>query len=383
MSKLCSKKPIIAITMGDPNGIGAEVIVKSLMDRSLLRKCYPVLVGNKTILTKKLFFLNSQLQVTYSKNFHRSFLATSDLTILDPELDHELGITLGSSILDSALHNELDTEYNNKENNTIQTVNRSVDGIQEQSQSSIPKISGIEKSIDELKYIRTAVSGCINKTFDAMVTAPINKEALYKKGFNYIGHTEYIAYLCGVENPVMGFFAPKLRVSLVTVHIPLQKLFKALSKDKILQTIISTADSMKSFFGYNEPRIAVAGLNPHAGESGYFGTEEKKIIIPAVEKARSLGLNVVGPISPDTVFARAIKGHFDWVIALYHDQGLIPVKVLSFGESVNITLGIPIIRTSVDHGVAYDIVDKNIADPSSMKSAIQLALDIIHNNKII
>ena len=210
----------------------------------------------------------------------------------------------------------------------------------------------------------------------AIVTAPINKAAFAAAGFPWRGHTDLLAHLCGVAEAAMMFWSDRLRVVLATVHIPLAEVPRALSRDRLLGTIRLTASSLPTF-GVAAPRLAVAGLNPHAGESGLLGAEEESVVIPAITSARSEGLDVSGPFPADTVFVRAARGEFDAVVALYHDQGLIPVKLLAFGRAVNVTLGLPIVRTSVDHGTAFDIARKGIADEGSLVEAVLLAARLV------
>jgi 4-hydroxythreonine-4-phosphate dehydrogenase len=206
----------------------------------------------------------------------------------------------------------------------------------------------------------------------AIVTAPINKAAFAAAGFTWRGHTDLLAHLCGVRDAAMMFWSDRLRVVLATVHIPLADVPRALTRDRLLDTIRLTASALPRF-GVPTPRLAVAGLNPHAGESGLLGAEEDAVVIPAVAAARSQGIDVAGPFPADTVFVRAARGEFDTVVALYHDQGLIPVKLLAFGRAVNVTLGLPIVRTSVDHGTAFDIARQGIADEGSLVEAVLLA----------
>ncbi|MDO8520192.1 MAG: 4-hydroxythreonine-4-phosphate dehydrogenase PdxA [Deltaproteobacteria bacterium] len=209
-----------------------------------------------------------------------------------------------------------------------------------------------------------------------LVTAPVSKTHLHLAGFPYPGHTEFLADRFEAKKTAMMLASPKLRVVLVTIHLPLKKAIAVLSPSAILEKIILTQQSLKRDFGIRNPRIAVCGLNPHAGEGGLMGTEEKKIILPAIRRARAKKINATGPHSPDTVFHQAVSGEFDAVICHYHDQGLIPLKTLSFHEGVNVTLGLPIIRTSPDHGCAFDIAGRGIANPSSMKAAMRLILKL-------
>ena len=207
---------------------------------------------------------------------------------------------------------------------------------------------------------------------DAVATAPINKEAFAAAGLPWRGHTELLAHLTGAPRAAMMFYAEALRVILATVHIPLADVPGALTRP-LLEDVIELADRELPRFGILSPRLALAGLNPHAGEHGLMGGEEEAVLAPAVVACRARGIDIQGPLPADTVFVRAVRGEFDAVVACYHDQGLIPVKLVAFGKAVNVTLGLPIIRTSVDHGTAFDIAGKGMADPSSLIEAIRLA----------
>jgi 4-hydroxythreonine-4-phosphate dehydrogenase len=217
-----------------------------------------------------------------------------------------------------------------------------------------------------------AVADAQQGRVDAVATAPVNKEAFRLAGLPWNGHTDLLAHLTGVPHVAMMFHSDALRVVLATIHIPLAAVPRALTRDLLESTIALAARELPQF-GIERPRIGVAGLNPHAGEHGLFGSEELEVFEPAIAACRRLGIDVSGPFPGDTVFVRAVRGEFDVVIASYHDQGLIPVKLLAFGQSVNVTLGLPIIRTSVDHGTAFDIAGKGLADPASMIAAVTLA----------
>ena len=208
---------------------------------------------------------------------------------------------------------------------------------------------------------------------DAIATAPLNKEAFAAAGLPWPGHTELLAELTGARRVRMMFYADELRVVLATVHLPLSKVPSALTRERVEDTIDLTAAELPRF-GVESPRLAMCGLNPHAGERGLMGTEEQDVLAPAVSACRARGVDVSGPFPADTIFGRAVRGEFDAVIACYHDQGLIPIKLVAFGKAVNVTLGLPIIRTSVDHGTAFDIAGRGIADPSSLIAAVQLAV---------
>jgi 4-hydroxythreonine-4-phosphate dehydrogenase len=217
-----------------------------------------------------------------------------------------------------------------------------------------------------------AAAAAMRHDVDAIATAPLNKEALRLAGLPWAGHTDLLAHLTGAPHVAMMFYADALRVVLATIHVPLAEVPRTLTRATLEATIDLTARDMPRF-GIAHPKIAVAGLNPHAGEHGLFGREEQDTIAPAIAACRARGVDVSGPFPGDTVFVRASRGEFDVVVACYHDQGLIPVKLLAFGQAVNVTLGLPIIRTSVDHGTAFDIAGKGIADAGSMIAAVLLA----------
>jgi 4-hydroxythreonine-4-phosphate dehydrogenase len=220
--------------------------------------------------------------------------------------------------------------------------------------------------------ILRAVEDARNGVVDGVATAPISKEAFRLAGLPWAGHTDLLAHLTGAPHVAMMFYSDALRVVLATVHVALADVPRVLTRELLETTIALTAAELPRF-GIATPRIAVAGLNPHAGEHGLFGREEETVIAPAIANARTRGVNVSGPYAADTLFVRARRGEFDVVVAAYHDQGLIPVKLLAFGKAVNVTLGLPIVRTSVDHGTAFDIAGRGIADPESMIAAVLLA----------
>ena len=221
-----------------------------------------------------------------------------------------------------------------------------------------------------------AVDDAMRGSVDGIATAPVNKEAFRLAGLPWTGHTDLLAHLTGAPRVAMMFHSDALRVVLATVHIPLADVPQALTRDVMAATIALAARELPRF-GVAHPRIAVAGLTPHAGEHGLFGREEERTIAPAIAACRAQGIDVSGPYPADTVFVRASRGEFDVVVACYHDQGLIPVKLLAFGEAVNVTLGLPIVRTSVDHGTAFDIAGKGVADPGSMIAAVRLAARLV------
>jgi len=244
-----------------------------------------------------------------------------------------------------------------------------------------------------INTLNQAIDGCLQGHFDAMVTAPIQKSVINLAGTPFTGHTEYLAERCNIQHVVMmlcanlpkGFLGLKtakdLRVALVTTHMPLQEVSASLSHDHVLETIQIVQQDLLFKFGISKPVIRLAGLNPHAGESGYLGREEIEIINPALESAKKLGIDISGPYPGDTMFDPASLESVDAYIAMYHDQGLAPFKFVTFGGGVNVTLGLPIIRTSVDHGTALDIAGKGLADPGSMLEALRLAYQLALNQQ--
>jgi 4-hydroxythreonine-4-phosphate dehydrogenase len=229
------------------------------------------------------------------------------------------------------------------------------------------------------RYIEEAVALIHSGVLSGMVTCPITKTALNAGGYHFPGHTEMLADLCASSEYGMMMAGESLKVTLVTIHTPLSAVPGALTIDSVYAMIDRTHNALAVDFGLDAPRVAVAGLNPHAGEGGMFGDEEQRVIAPAVKRAQDAGMVVSGPFPPDTVFNKASSGEFDGVVCMYHDQGLIPFKLLHFSDGVNVTFGLPIVRTSVDHGTAYDIAGKGIADPSSLIAACDMARSIAHN----
>ena len=235
-----------------------------------------------------------------------------------------------------------------------------------------PGVLSAEAGRASYDAIVRATTDAMRGTVDAVATAPINKEALRLAGLPWPGHTDLLAHLTGAPRVAMMFYSEPLRVVLATIHVPLAAVPALLTRKLLEETIALTARELPRF-GWPSPRIAVAGLNPHAGEHGLFGPEEETTIVPAIQAACRRGIDVAGPFPADTLFVRAVRGEFDVVVACYHDQGLIPVKLTAFGRAVNVTLGLPIVRTSVDHGTAFDIAGKGVADAGSMIEAVRLA----------
>ena len=227
-----------------------------------------------------------------------------------------------------------------------------------------------------LETLRRACAGCVEGRFSAMVTGPVDKSLINDAGMSFSGHTEYLAELTGTKQPVMLLVAGDLRVALVTTHLALRDVPAQISEQRLRQALKTLDSGLRQFFSVPTPRITVLGLNPHAGESGYLGTEEQEIIEPVMESLRSEGMHLVGPLPADTAFTPPNLARCDAVLAMYHDQGLPVLKHKGFGEAVNVTLGLPVIRTSVDHGTAPDLAGTGRANPGSMRAALQLAIEM-------
>ncbi len=352
------KRPIIGITMGDAAGIGPEIIVKALSKKEIYKVSSPLVIGDGKALSAecKMPFASLRIPQSIKRSIPRGIEGqNAKLKLNSINRIEEARFKFGTIDL-------------------IDLKNIKIERL---------KIGRINKMAARaaVDYIKKAVSLARKRKLDAIVTAPINKEGLNKAGFKFSGHTELLAHLTRTKNYAMMLVGGPLRVVLVTTHLPLNEVSRSLNKEKIYQTIELAWDNMK-YFGIKKPRIGVVGLNPHAGEEGLFGKEEKEFIIPAMKKAKKKGIKVEGPIPPDTVFYRALKGEFDCVVCMYHDQGLIPLKMLAFDKGVNVTLGLPIIRTSVDHGTAYEIAGKGIANPQSLIEAIKLAAKLTKAKRV-
>lgn len=244
------------------------------------------------------------------------------------------------------------------------------------AQAHAPGVATAEGGRASFDAVCRATRDALNRRIDAIATAPINKTAWAQAGLAWKGHTDLLAHLTGASEVAMMFHTDRLRVILATVHVPLAEVPALLTRARIERTL-DLAHAELPRFGIPTPRLALAGLNPHAGEEGLIGSEEERELRPAVAAARDRGIDVQGPLPGDTVFRRALDGEFDAVVACYHDQGLIPIKLVGFGQAVNVTLGLPIVRTSVDHGTAYDIAGQGVADSSSMVEAIRLAATLV------
>lgn len=318
--------------MGDAAGIGPEITLKALSGPNTIRDFRPVIIGDIAFLR---------------------------------EASYALGLDLAFTEFNSESH----------ESQKLEVVNLcNLPGYVEPGREN--GVTGKASA----EYISAAVDLWRNKKIDAIATAPISKKAIGLGGYNFPGHTEFLAELTSTKQFAMSFFAEKLRVVLLSTHVSLRHAIEMVKKDALVELIRFSRKQFVRLLG-REPRIGVAGLNPHASESGMFGYEEADEIEPAIAECRGIhGVDVSGPFSPDTIFLRGFKGEFDAVIACYHDQATIAVKSLSFGSSVNVTLGLPLIRTSVDHGTAFDIAGKGIAEASSMKAAISLAAELAKNS---
>jgi len=324
-----NNRPVIGITAGDPAGIGPEIILSALSDSVIYQLCKPLVVGDIGVFTAAKKCTRSTLNLKSVSTPSEGSYRPGSIDILSVSGLASDEISWG--------------------NPTVQTGRAMVE------------------------YVIAATDMAIKKEIAAVVTCPINKKTMNMAGFYYKGHTDLIAERTGARDFVMMLAGDRLRVSLVTIHIPLSGVSNSISTENILKTIRITGKGLYKKFGIDSPVIAVAGLNPHAGESGIFGDEEERIIRPALEISAKEGYNVSGPYPPDTIFYNALKGNYDAVVCMYHDQGLIPFKIIHFTDGVNTTLGIPIIRTSVDHGTAYDIAGKGKADPGSLIAAIKMA----------
>ena len=319
-----SPRPRIAITLGDPNGIGPEVVLKSLLDTRLFKYINPVLVGSADVLTQhanRIGLHDFKFRVVHDA----SDLDSSPVSLLDISEDIPTSLEVGK----------------------------------------ITKEAGLLS----MRSVEKAVSLCTGNHVDAMVTAPISKEAIALAGYNNKGHSGFIAKTTNTQNYTMMMVADILRVGLVTEHIPLWEVPQHITEKAILEKVRIVSKSLRNDFAIHRPRIAVLGLNPHAGDGGYLGQEEQEIITPAIKQCCQEGHLVFGPFASDGFFAISSYRNYDAVLAMYHDQGLIPFKTLAFGSGVNYTAGLPIIRTSPDHGTAFNIAGQGMASPDSMRSA--------------
>lgn len=328
-------KPIIGISCGDLNGIGIELIIKVFSDNRLLEQCTPVIFASNKAIN---FYRKSIPEINFN------YQSTKEFNRINPKQvnlfncwEDEIPITPGQL-------NDTGGKY-------------------------------------AILSLQTAVAALKQKQIDGLVTAPIHKKNIQSAEFNFTGHTPYLQHIFSVNDVVMMLCAGNFRVALVTEHIPVSGIAAQLTKERILSKLQIIHQSLQKDFGIDKPRIAVLGLNPHAGDEGLIGNEEETIIRPAIKEAKNNNMLVVGPYSADAFFARRSFDRFDVVLAMYHDQGLIPFKALAIGEGVNYTAGLPAVRTSPDHGVAFDIAGKNKADPASFLTAVFECVDIIRRRK--
>ncbi|MFN3852292.1 MAG: 4-hydroxythreonine-4-phosphate dehydrogenase PdxA [Spirosomataceae bacterium] len=329
-------KPVIGITIGDYNGVGPEVILKALGNNRLNKICTPIIYGSGKIMSK-----------------YRQMVDLKDwqfFTIQKPEQANPKQVNLINCTNDQNL--ELNLGKSTPEAGKL-------------------AFESLKRAVNDLKAGR----------IDALVTAPINKHNIQSEEFKFVGHTEYLAESFNSKEYLMFMVSERLKIGVVTGHLPLEKVKQSISKELIIKKIEQILNSLKKDFGIQKPRIAVLGLNPHAGENGLLGNEEKEIINPAIIETKKKGNLVFGPFPADGFFGTAAWQQYDAVLAMYHDQGLMPFKMLAFEEGVNFTAGLPAVRTSPDHGTAYDIAGKNEADESSLIQAIYTAVDVSQRRK--
>lgn len=333
---MSDEKIIVGISQGDINGIGLEVIIKTFLDPQIFDICTPVVFGSAK-----------------TASFHRKALNIEDFSF--------------NQIKDIS-------EINHKRANIINVYEEDVN------------VELGKQTADGGKYaflsLEAAAYALAQKKIDVLVTAPINKENIQSADFKFPGHTEYLEDRFGDGNSLMFLVSDDLRVAVATGHIPVTKVAQELSPEKILKKIHALNKSLIEDFQVRKPKIAVLGLNPHAGDNGVIGDEEKNVIMPAINKAKDEGMLVYGPYPADGFFGNGTYKQFDAVLAMYHDQGLIPFKTIAFNNGVNFTAGLPVIRTSPDHGTAYDIAGKNIASEESFRKAIYMAIDIYKVRKL-
>ena len=329
-----SRKLIVGITQGDGNGIGYEVIIKALADERILDLCTPVIYGS------------SKIFGFYKKQIHNIE-------------------NINTNVINSA------KDVHSKRINIVNCLpeNVFVEPGQPTPESAKSAMTSLARAVEDIK------AGHI----DVLVTAPINKRAMAGEGFGHTGHTEYLEQAFGVDEVAMIMVCDRLRVGVLTGHISLKEVPSSITVDKILKKLRLMKTSLQRDFGIDQPKIAVLGLNPHCGDGGLLGDEEEQVILPAVKAAYEEGILAFGPYSSDGFFGLGNYLKYDAVLAMYHDQGLTPFKALAFEEGVNYTAGLPIVRTSPDHGTAYEMAGRDLADPRSMKSAIYAAIDIYNS----
>ena len=328
------EKPIIAVTMGDPAGIGPEIILKALRHGNWHKKSIPLVLGDLGVM-----------------DFYTSLLGLKVplVSVQEEDIENLLPIEEGAYILSLS----------------------SLDATRFSPGHSSPYCGEAV-----IRYVKKGAQLALEGKATAMVTAPIHKASVHAAGYHYPGHTELLAEVTGCQDYAMMLVGDKIRVSLVTIHVALKDVPSLITREEVFRVGRLTWRCMKTWFGIEAPRVAVAALNPHGGEEGAFGQEEERVITPAINALREEGYPLQGPYPADTLFYRQSQGEFDAVVAMYHDQGLIPVKLEAFDRGVNITLGLPIIRTSVDHGTAFDIAGKGKANPHSLEAAYALAMEL-------
>ncbi|MDN3203510.1 4-hydroxythreonine-4-phosphate dehydrogenase PdxA [Algoriphagus sediminis] len=328
---LKDNKPKIGISIGDCNGVGPEVIMKSLMDARMTRSFTPVIYGHGKILS----YYRKALSLE-DFNFHQ----TRDLNSLQWKKVNVINVSEDCPELNPGTETELAGQF-------------------------------------ALKAFEAGIKDLQQGNIDALVTAPVSKNNINTPEAPFLGHTEHIARAVGAKKSLMMMVSESQRVGLVTAHMPLAQVASSISKELIKEKCEIMLSSLEKDFGINKPKIAVLGLNPHAGEEGILGNEEIEIIKPAINELKDKGHYVFGPYAADGFYGMMQQNRFDGVMAMYHDQGLIPFKAMNFGQGVNYTAGLPVVRTSPDHGTAFGIAGKNLADPGSMRSALFLAFDIV------
>ncbi|MGC4097480.1 MAG: 4-hydroxythreonine-4-phosphate dehydrogenase PdxA [Nitrospira sp.] len=333
-----SQLPLLGITMGDPGGIGPEVIAKTLSRAQVHKVCRSIVIGSFPVMERTIKALGLKLKVLRVDGHETTSPRRGTVAVLDP----------------------------------LETPLRTFKA----------GIATAETGAASVAFIKKAVELAQDGRIEGIVTAPINKEAINMAGCPHPGHTELLADLTHADESGMMIVGGPLRIMFVTTHVAIRDLSSLLTQAKIEKAIRLAQLALTTLFGIKRPRIGVAALNPHAGEHGLFGDEEARVILPAARASQRKGILASDPLPADTLFGKAAKGSFDGVVALYHDQGLIPLKLVAFGTCVNLTVGLPIIRTSVDHGTAFDIVGKGIADPGSLIEAVKLAARIARNKMV-
>ncbi|MBL4708295.1 MAG: 4-hydroxythreonine-4-phosphate dehydrogenase PdxA [Flavobacteriales bacterium] len=336
MTKKKVGKVKVGISVGDPNGIGIEVILKTFQDNRMLELFTPILFGAKKIFVQQL------------KTFHINELRFNFISSLEEVKASQVNVF------------------------TVCDENFKIEYGVESPSAGVFAFESLSKATDLLK----------EGELDALVTAPINKKAIQSVDFDFPGHTEYLQSKDGAEDSLMLMLSDNARIGVVTGHIPLSEVGGQLSAELILKKITILNKSLREDFNIRKPKIAVMGLNPHAGDNGLLGKEEQELIIPAINQAKSIGILAFGPYAADGFFGSLTYKHYDGVLAMYHDQGLIPAKSFSFGEGVNFTAGLSFVRTSPDHGTAFEIAGKGEADEGSFRTALYKAIEIVRNRQM-